>query len=203
VLSCCILFSTCFLAYITATFIVEAVSVANTVDVDPGRKESIFHEECYKTPELNKRSNDADAQVKNSSYYIRQKMELGVIFERCAYPWTKIVFISILIIYAYGAMALKYASAAECLYQGVSFILYGSEEKILEYIPGAYYYCVFIFGILCIIFSFGDIENSKNLQIFSVIARFVVIAMMYFGTVFYLAKDGVNHAPVFDWKTQV
>jgi|LakMenE01Jun11ns_1017448.scaffolds.fasta_scaffold8932817_1 hypothetical protein len=31
VLSCCILFTTCFLAFITATFLVEAVSVANTV----------------------------------------------------------------------------------------------------------------------------------------------------------------------------
>jgi hypothetical protein len=150
---------------------------------------------------LAQRSLDADAEYKQSKYYIRQKLEIGVVFDRIAYPWVKIVFISILIIYAYGAMALKYASAADCLYNGISFLIWGSEERILDYVPNAYYYCIAIFGLLCILFSFGDIENSKNLQVFSVVARFVVIACMYFGTTFYLVKDGVDHSPVFNWST--
>lgn len=33
--------------------------------------------------------------------------------------------------------------------------------------------------------------------------RFVVITMMYFGTVFYLVKDGPNEQPVFNWSTQL
>jgi len=69
-------------------------------------------------------------------------------------------------------------------------LLYGSENEILNYMPNAYYWGVAVFGTLCICFSFGDIENSKNLQVFSVVMRFVVITMMYFGTVFYLVEDG-------------
>lgn len=69
--------------------------------------------------------------------------------------------------------------------------------------PQAYYYGIAVFGTLCIMFSFGDIENSKNLQVFSVIMRFVVIAMMYGGTIFYLAKDGPETQPVFNWETQL
>ena len=65
--------------------------------------------------------------------------------------------------------------------------------------PNAYYWGIAVFGTLCIAFSFGDIENSKHLQVFSVIARFVVIGMMYYGTVYYLVEDGVQHEPVFDW----
>lgn len=69
--------------------------------------------------------------------------------------------------------------------------------------PNAYYYGIAVFGTLCICFSFGDIENSKNLQVFSVVMRFVVITMMYFGSVFYLVKDGTNELPVFNWSTQL
>ena len=124
-----------------------------------------------------------------------------MVAERVGAPWVKFVLITILIVYAYGAMSLKYASAAQCLYQGISFLIYGSENEILNYMPNAYCYGIAVFGTLCIMFSFEDIENSKNLQVFSVIMRFVVITMMYFGTVFYLVKDGPNEQPVFNWST--
>lgn len=127
------------------------------------RKQSVFAEECYKTPQLQRKSNDEDADYKESPYYIRQKIEIGVVAERVGAPWVKFVLITILIVYAYGAMSLKYASAAQCLYQGISFLLYGSENEILQYMPNAYYYGIAVFGTLCIMFSFGDIENSKNL----------------------------------------
>ena len=59
------------------------------------------------------------------------------------------------------------------------------------------------FACLSLAFSFGDIENSKGLQIFSAIMRFVTLGMMYFGTVYYISTDGVNqHEPVWDWANQ-
>ena len=70
-LSCVILFSTCFLAFITATYLVEAVSIANTIETSMERKKSVFAEECYKTPQLQRKSNDEDAGHKESPYYIR------------------------------------------------------------------------------------------------------------------------------------
>lgn len=57
-----------------------------------------------------------DVEHKESKYYIRQKIEIGVICERVAAPWFKVVFIFILIIYVYGALSLKYAAGAQCLY---------------------------------------------------------------------------------------
>lgn len=69
--------------------------------------------------------------------------------------------------------------------------------------PNAYYFCVAIFFALCMVFAFGDIENSRNLQMFAAVMRFVVIALMLFGTVFYLVEDGSQHAPVFEWSTQL
>jgi hypothetical protein len=191
---------TCILAYITATFLVEAVSVANTVQNSYERKQSVFSEECYKTPQMQRRVTDADGEVKESKYYIRQKVEIGVVIDRVGPYWGKYVLISILIVYVYGATALKYASGAICLYQGISFLIWGNENQILEYIPNAYYLGIAVFGTLCIIFSFGDIENSKNLQIFSVIMRFVCITMMFGGTLYYLGADGINHSPVWDWQ---
>ena len=41
---------TCVLAYVTATFIVEAVSVANTVESSFEKKQEVFTEEANKTP---------------------------------------------------------------------------------------------------------------------------------------------------------
>ena len=45
--------------------------------------------------------------------------------------WGKYVLITILIVYVYGAMALKYAAGSQCLYQGISFLIWGSENQIL------------------------------------------------------------------------
>jgi hypothetical protein len=103
---------TCFLAYITATYLIEAISIANTVEHSIERKESVFTEECYKTPQLQRRTNDPDAEFKDSKYYIRKKIEIGVVAERVEGTWAKTVLISILIVYCYGAMSLKYASGA-------------------------------------------------------------------------------------------
>ena len=89
------------------------------------------------------------------------------------------------------------------MYQGVSFIAYGDINKLEDDVPEIYYISIAIFASLSLAFSFGDIENSKGLQIFSAIMRIVTLGMMYFGTVYYLSTDGVNrHEPMWDWKTQ-
>ena len=97
----------------------------------------------------------------------------------------------ILVVYMYGAMCLKYVAGAESLYQGVSFLIYGNQGTLEKEFGGVYPISILIFGFLCIIFSFGDIENSKYLQIFSAYARVVVLALMYIGTIYYLGADGV------------
>lgn len=51
ILSATIMAITCILAYISATYMIEAISMANSQD-DNRRRDSIFKEECYKTPQL-------------------------------------------------------------------------------------------------------------------------------------------------------
>jgi len=65
-----------------------------------------------------------------------------------------------------------------------------------------YYICIAIFGCLSIAFSFGDIENSKNLQIGTTYLRFFVVILLLSGSLYYLGVDGIQSGPVFDWGTQ-
>ena len=85
----------------------------------------------------------------------------------------------------------------------MSFIFTGSEGQWGTNFPWTYYAAIAIFGGLSIGFSFGDIENSKNLQITTSIIRLVVIVCMYGGTLYYWVDDGTNKAPLIDFSTQL
>lgn len=56
-----------------------------------------------------------------------------------------------------------------------------------------------VFAFFSIAFSFGDIENSKVLQIVSVILRVTVLLLMCVGTIYYLEVDGVNKAKTWNF----
>ena len=122
-----------------------------------------------------------------------------MIADRIAMPWVKYAIMVILIVYMYGAMCLKYVSGAESLYQGISFMAYGNQGTLEDKAPWVYPVSILIFGFLCIIFSFGDIENSKYLQIFSAYTRIIVLGLMYIGTFYYLGTSGTHTAKAWDW----
>lgn len=82
-------------------------------------------------------------------------------------------------------------------------MIYGNENEIIDHFKFSYQLCVLIFFALTMYFCFGDIKDTKNLQAFVVIGRFVSLGLMVFSTVFYLGKDGLQNAPVFDWKNQL
>ena len=109
----------------------------------------------------------------------------------------------ILTIYVYGAMSLKYVTGAISLQQGLSFIFTGNEGQWGDKYPWTYYVAITIFGALSIGFSFGDIENSKVLQIVTSIIRIVVIICMYGGTIYYWTADGTQKAQLIDWSSQL
>ena len=94
---------------------------------------------------------------------MRQKLELGIVADRIARPWVKYSIMGIFIVYMWAAMCVKYVAGAESLYQGISFIVYNDIDQLEHNFPGIYYVAIAIFGTLCLIFSFGDIENSKFL----------------------------------------
>lgn len=57
--------------------------------------------------------NKRDLAVKTSPYYIREKVELGMMLDGFCAQWIKISMMLVLVVYMYGAMCLKYASGAE------------------------------------------------------------------------------------------
>eukprot|EP00347_Sterkiella_histriomuscorum_P023649 403333869 len=198
VLSLIILLITSVLSYISSTFIVEVISSANAVR-SQGRLATLFPEQSYATPQKQMKFNEKDLGHKTSPYYIRQKIELGKLVETFCPYWIKIAVMIILVIYMYGAMCLKYASGAESFVQAVSYTIYNSpDEWTNKSAFDPYYIGIIIFGGLSLTFSFGNIENAKILQIVTGILRLIVIIFLYGGTLFYLGKDGVQAAPVFD-----
>lgn len=167
--------------------------------------ETLFPEESYESAELVQKFNGKDKEFKVSPYYIREKLEIGRLLDTFCARWIKVSMMIILVIYMYGAMCLKYASGAESFVQAVSFTLYNDANAWTNKWPGfdPYYLGIIIFGTLSLMFSFGNIENSKTLQIVTSVCRLVVITFMYGGTIYYLAKDGVNTAPLFDIGNQL
>ena len=63
-----------------------------------------------------RKANDADSNMKESTFYIRQKLELGVMADRFDQQCVKYMIMVVLIFYMYGAMCLKYVAGAESLY---------------------------------------------------------------------------------------
>lgn len=142
-----------------------------------------------------------DMNDKNSPYYIRKKIEIGVVAMEVSNKSVKIFIVVILSIYMYGAICLKYVSGAKSLNVALSYTFWSDAEAFQNKIGfDPYYLCLAFFGFFSIYFSFGNIENSKWLQIITMILRFLVTTLMIFGSVYYIAKDGVNEAPVFDFK---
>ena len=84
VMSLTLLTITTFIAYITATFMVEAISIANACGDSHQRSFSMFGEEKYKSPIIARNRNLKDLNNKDSKFYIREKIELGIVAERIA-----------------------------------------------------------------------------------------------------------------------
>jgi len=127
-----------------------------------------------------------------------------VIATKIAAPWVKYFIIVILIIYMYGAICLKYVSGAESMVAGISYTFWDNDNGFKDAIGfDPYYLGLIVFGTFSIYFSFGNIENSKWLQIITTILRFIVTAMMTLSSVYYLGKDGANEAKVINWKSQL
>lgn len=68
--------------------------------------------------------NAPDQEFKDSPYYVREKIELGILGEDHGGFWLKAFIMFILTVYVYGAMSLKYVSGAESLIEAFSFILH-------------------------------------------------------------------------------
>ena len=117
---------------------VEAISVANVMkpvnnDNDKkihelGRTNSLFKDGAYKNAEVQKRINLKDIDNKGSPFYVREKIEIGVIAQRVSGKPLSNGIIFIMIIYMYGAICLKYVSGADSFDFGVSYTFWGNQR---------------------------------------------------------------------------
>lgn len=104
-------------------------------------------------------------------------------------------------LYVYGAVCLKYVSGAKSFDAGIAYTFWGKAdgfEKFLGFDP--YYIGIFVFGFFSCLFSFGNIENAKTLQVVTTILRFLTTLMMCGGSIYYLDIAGTSMTPVFDFK---
>ena len=64
----------------------------------------------------------------------------------------------------FGAMTVKYAAGSNSFSAGLSVTIYGDKNKLRDVMfIDPYYFGLIVFGVIVVIFSMGNIENSKGL----------------------------------------
>lgn len=166
---------TFFLAYMTAGFMVETLSISWAKRFNPDR--AMYNYTIYpslpgESPSIKRKRDEADDDIKNNPYYIREKVEILKMSDDHTHPYVKYFIFVIISAYMYGAMIFKYVSGARSLSEGVSFTFSGDKSKY-DNDFSFYYIWIGAFAIISVIFSLGNIENSKILQIVTMILRFL------------------------------
>lgn len=180
------------LAYMTAGFMVEALSISCAMRFDPDEDErTIYPLQPGETPEDKRKRDTPDADVKNSPYYIREKIEISKMSDDHMHPYVKYILFIIIGCYMYGAMIFKYVSGAQSISQGISFTFSGSRDKF-NHDFHFYYVCIIIFAAISIVFSLGNIENSRLLQVITMYLRFFTTFLMIIGSLISIFKFGIT-----------
>ena len=195
---------TMLIAYTTATYMVETISYWWAKRFD-GRSDTLFPLIQGEDLLTKSKRDEHDVSVKESPFYIRQKLEIGHLSQELLPIWVKYVILFFLMVYMYGAMCLKYVAGSKSMVEGLSITIYNDKDMLEEKIGfDPYYIAILLFGTISIYFSFGNIENAKGLQIVTNIIRFTAIFLMLVGSVYTLFhKDGgittVSHIFEFDF----
>jgi len=102
----------------------------------------------------------------------------------------------------FGTIALKYAAGSLSLAEGVSYTIYGDQHELknkLADIIDPYYLGMIIFGVVSFIFSLGNIENSKYLQIITTILRFLSLFLMMIASIVSMFMYGITPINELEW----
>jgi hypothetical protein len=115
------------ISYLTATFMIEAISTANAIDMGSKPRKSLYSQNIYESV---KDGFDETDDKKRSAFYIRQKIEIGILAEKVGRPWLKVFIIIVMSLYMYGALCLKYVGGAQSLNAGIAFTIWGDKEGL-------------------------------------------------------------------------
>lgn len=106
----------------------------------------------------------------------------------------KVFVLSVIIIYMYGAMILKYVAGSESFVEGVSMTIFGAQDELKEKMPfDPYYIGLFVFGFFSVLFSLGNLEEYKVVQMVSTFLRFLSIILMVGTSIVVLFIHGIAY----------
>jgi len=195
ILGVCLMGIVLILAYMTAGFMVEALAISCAMRYDPDlseRERTIYPSLPGENPDIKRKRDEADEGIKNNPYYIREKIEISKMCDDHMHVAVKYGFFLIIAAYMYGAMIFKYVSGAKSLSQGISFTFTGHKEQ-LDKDYHFYYVCIILFAMVSIMFSLGNIENSRVLQVVSMYMRFFTTFMMIIGSIYAIFINGITY----------
>ncbi|CAI2365970.1 unnamed protein product [Moneuplotes crassus] len=179
-------------SYMTATFMVEALSISCAMRFNPDEDErTIYPSLPGEDPSIKRKRDEADSDVKESPYYIREKVEISKMCDDHLHVAAKYVLFFIIACYMYGAMIFKYVAGAKSLSEGISFTFTGEKDKYDEQFK-FYYICIAVFAVVSLMFSLGNIENSRVLQVVSMYLRFLTTFLMIVGSLISIFRHGIT-----------
>ena len=161
------------MAYITATYLIEAVSIVSALEADP--------------------------KVINP-FGIKRKIEIEAITDYVTKnTLIKKIIILTLVVHMYGAISVKYVAGAESFEAGINHTFWDEEDGFRNWLGfNPYYFGLIVFGFGATYASFGNIENAITLQVVISVMRFITTILMCIGSIYYLDQSGPHVAPVFD-----
>ena len=179
VMSLTLLIITTGMAYITATFLIEAISIVSALQ--------------------------PEARTALNPYGIKRKIEIEELTDNVTKnKLVKKMVILTLVVHMYGAISVKYVAGAESFTTGINHTFWDEEDGFKNWLGyNPYYFGLFVFGFGATYASFGNIENANTLQVVISILRFLTTILMCIGSIYYIDHSGTHIAPVFNWRHQV
>eukprot|EP00929_Paragymnodinium_shiwhaense_P010261 TRINITY_DN11483_c0_g1_i1.p1 TRINITY_DN11483_c0_g1~~TRINITY_DN11483_c0_g1_i1.p1 ORF type:complete len:503 (-),score=80.87 TRINITY_DN11483_c0_g1_i1:266-1774(-) len=167
------------LSYMSATFVVEALSRAGKVRRSPAAKEPAQRQ--ARELELEEQLSPSAAGMADDESEISERLELGAIAEAVMPPGLSKVPYVVLIVYAYGVLSVYVIS-------GVSSI-----ASLIGDVHGVDSYYLLLAGFICVVspLCLMDFSKTRPLQVCIAIVRIVVVILMMMVMVRYMA-DGVT-----------
>ena len=127
----------------------------------------------------------------DSTFQVAKKQELSELANELFGSGLQFFVVLVLVPYMYGALLVKHVAGSESLIQSISFNIYKDrmalkkKSSIDPYLIG-----LFAFSLCTLGFTFGNIENSRLLQVVSSFLRYLVICLFFVGTIYSLVVNG-------------
>eukprot|EP01029_Cantina_marsupialis_P007347 TRINITY_DN181246_c0_g1_i1.p1 TRINITY_DN181246_c0_g1~~TRINITY_DN181246_c0_g1_i1.p1 ORF type:complete len:468 (-),score=108.41 TRINITY_DN181246_c0_g1_i1:242-1645(-) len=174
ILSAIFMVAICATAFITATFLVEAMAVCT------GIKKGVEQITEGPVQSLDVLEDKEDDEAKSL-----QRFEIGTMGEILFGKHGRLATFLIMIIYTIGTLSVYAVAVPKALASMTNGDILGMDS---------YYFYVGVFACIAIPFSFGNFQNTKPLQLVTIVVRFASFALMLYCAMYFIFddKEGTN-----------